>query len=649
MLTQKLSWLLELILLTAAIHVFLRIVRQTRGNRLVRGFLVTVLLVAVALFGLVDTLELEELGHILESATGYVAVVLAIMFQPELRRAISQLGTNPFLSSGGVRVTASVLGDLAGAARSMAKRRHGALIAISGESPLQTIIEKATRLDAPVTRSLVESIFQPGGVLHDGGVVVSDDRVVAAQCIFPLSDSTGLGAWSGTRHRAALGLSEETDAVILAVSEETGRISLFQGGKRRGPIPPDGLLDALRETVGSKAPSGTGTSGRLGSLRELPRRLGNELGWIGLSATLAAGILFVVHGQIAVSQERTLRLELVGPSDVDPPLPGELLLRAPSDDWTLTSDLSVVDVAVLGTRRQLDRLGTEFGGEIELLIDESGRTSLAIDAVRWIGTGPGLSIRWPSGRNPSLRLAPLVERTFALNPDSLPLDLTRVDPRFRWERASTVITPDQVVVRGPREVLDRLGEDGPRQLLRPAPLSSSARGRTTLRLPLRAELLEAGVELAFGKLIEVELELVPSARDVGVVEREITIACLDQARREELGRWTLELHARTARVRVRAEGLLPQTATGADAQRVGLLRRFVEAELRVYVDVAELDPDGASQSLPVRWVLRRDWRDALSEVGLEGVELTGDERLELILESDESVFLVPAGAPGDEN
>ena len=649
MLSQPLAWLLELVLLAVVIHVFLRIVRQTRGNRLVRGFLVTVLLGAVALFGLVDTLELEELGHILESATGYVVVVLAIMFQPELRRAISQLGTNPFLGSSGVRVTASALEDLSAAARAMAKRRHGALIAISGESPLQTITEKATRLDAPVSRSLIESIFQPGGVLHDGGVVISDDRVVAAQCIFPLTDSTGLGAWSGTRHRAALGLSEETDAVVLAVSEETGRISLFQGGKRRGPIPPDELLATLRETVGSKTSTGPTAAGRRASLRQVPRRLGNELGWIGLSAAMAAGILFVVHGQIAVSQERSLRLKLVGPAQVEPPRPGELLLRADSRDWALTEETPVVDVAVRGTRRQLERLGPDFSGEIDLLIDEGGRTVLAIDAVRWIGTGPGLSIRWPSGRDPELDLQPVVERVFTLTPDNLPLDLSAVDPRFVWDRASTTITPDQLVVTGPRELLSDLDDSGPRSILRTAVISPSARGRTTLRLPLRPDLVEDGVELPLTDWVEVGFELVPAARDLGVVEQEITIACLDSTRRDELGRWSLELHARTARLRIRTEGLIPEAASGAETQRVALLRRFVESELRVYVDVGELDPGGASRSLPVRWTLHRDWREALPELGLEGVELSGDERIDLALESDATVFLVPAESTGDEN
>lgn len=655
MLSQPLVWLLELLVLAALIHIFLRIVRQTRGNRIVRGLLVTLLLVAVALFGLVDSLELEELGHILENATGYVAVVLAIMFQPELRRAISQLGTNPFMSGSGARVTASTLEDLAGAARAMAKRRHGALIAISGQSPLQTIIEKATRLDAPVSRSLLESIFQPGGVLHDGGVVISDDMVVAAQCIFPLTESSGLGAWSGTRHRAALGLSEESDAVILAVSEETGRISLFQNGERRGPIPPDELLTVLRETVGKGARRKDKGDGARSPMRGLRERLKDEIGWIGLSATIAAGLLFTVHGQIATTQARTLRLALAGPEDVSPPMAGELVLRVPSGEWALVEGQRLLNVAVRGTRRQLERLGADFSGELELELDDDGRSVLDIDRIRWNGAGPGLAIAWPNDSTPAFQLQPVVERTFDLTPENLPLDLSRVDPRFTWDRESTVIVPDQLVVRGPREVLEGLDAEGPLDLLRSASLPPSARGRTSLRLPLRDDRIAEGVELPQTEFIEVDLELRPSARDLGLVESEITIACLDRERSDELGRWSLELHARQARLRIVTVGLIPENGAGTDSSRVSQVRRFVEDNLQVYVDVAELAPDGSSRSLPVRWTLRRDWRDALSEFGLDGVELAGNERLDLVIESDAKVFLVPesTGAglavDGDEN
>jgi diadenylate cyclase len=631
-------WLLELLLLAAAIDVFLRIVRQTRGNRVVRGFLVALTLGAVGLFGLVDTLELEELGHILESATGYVVVVIAILFQQELRRAISQLGSNPFLGGDGARVTPGVLEDLASAARAMAKRRHGALIAISGESPLQAIVEKATRLDAPVSRSLVESIFQPGGVLHDGGVVISDDRVVAAQCIFPLSEGTGLGAWSGTRHRAALGLSEESDAVVLAVSEETGRISLFQGGERRGPIAPDELLEALREAVGPRRRRSA--AGETGARRRPAARLWSELGWLALSAGLASGLLWVAHGQISISRTQTLNLRLVDPSRAAAPRDGEVVLRAPSGEWALREDQRRVGVMLTGTRRQLDRIEA-LSGEADLEPGPDGRATLDAGSIRWSAAEPGLAIQWGAGRAPELDLQPVIERTFALTPDNLPIDLAAVDPRFKWDRASTTIVPDELVVSGPRELLEGLGPDGPLSLLRPAALRSSARGRTALRLPLQPQLAAAGVTLPFTDVVEVELELTPSANDLGLVEREISLACLDPARASELARWGIELHARTARLRVITEGLLPANGSGAESTRAARLRRFVEQELVVYVDVAELPADGSGRSLPVRWLLRRDWRESLVELGLDGVTLSGQERLDLVVESDEKVFLVP--------
>jgi diadenylate cyclase len=652
--SQTLAWLLELVLLCALIHVFLRVVRQSRGHRVVRSLLLGLLLGAIGLFGLSDWLGLEELAHILDNVTGYVVVVLAIVFQPEMRRAMAQLGQNSFFGGGAARVTDSTLEQVAGAARAMARRRHGALIAIEGQSPLQAMVEKATAVQAPVGRSLLESIFQPGGVMHDGGVVVRDDRIVAAQVIFPLTESTGLGAWSGTRHRAALGLSEETDALVLVVSEETGRISVFQAGQRHGPIPPDELLGTLRELLGPAARSRlSAAQGEVPWWRRTGLFLRRELGWIGLSASLAGGILYVVHGQITVEELRRLHVRVVGPESTDSVGRNELLVRLGEERWVQSSpDAALpIEVEVQGTRRQLQRLGADLGGE--LVVEDPGQGQLELDvaAVRWRGDAPGLRFAWSGARRPELHLEPLVERSLGLEVAELPIDTSQLDPRFAWALERTRIVPEQLLVVGPASALAELDASDGAALLRPVRLPAAARGRTTLRLTLLPELVERQVELRNAEAVEVELALEPAVREAGVIEREISLACLDGGRAAEVGRWSLELHARTARLRIVTQGLVPASTAAnspAERERLSRIRAYVEGNLQVYVDLAELPADGRSRSLPVRWLLRRAWIDSLEELGLADVSLSGMERLELELESDATVYLVPVPSPLDD-
>ncbi|QDU68520.1 diadenylate cyclase [Engelhardtia mirabilis] len=648
------SWILELVLVGAAIYLFLRVVRRSRGNRLARGLIVAFLLGAVGLFGLTELLELEELGFLLGHVTGYVLVALAIVFQPELRRAISQLGESHFLVGPSARLAHQTVDDLAAAARGLAKRRHGGLIAVQCESSLRPWFEKAVAVDAPVSRALLQSIFQPGGMLHDGGVVIREDRIVAAQCIFPLSESSGLSAFSGTRHRAGLGLSEETDALAIVISEETGRITLFRNGQRVGPVPPQELDHVLRDLLGLGA-SGEAAAGQRFGLAPIFAALRGDLTWLALSTAVAAAILWVVHGQLESSQPLSMTLRLAGPTDTSPASSGELVLRMPDEGWLLSTggDAPTVNLTLGGTRRQIDRSGVRLAGEWKVPSPTPEQLPLDLRLVNWRGREPGLELEWTDGEPPVAELERVRSQTFDLSPEHLPIDASGLDRRFTWDLAATQIRPRQVTLRGPESALAELLDDPDADLLAPLTLPADSRGEVTLRMVLSPELVARGVLLANAEEVEVELLIRPSTRDAGTVEREIAVGCLDPTVAAQIDEWAIELHARTARLRIETTGLVPaDTSPGsaAELERVQAIRRFVEDAVHVYVDLAELPDDGSSQSLPVRVTLRRNWRDSLAELGLDDARLTGEEDLVLKLESDPYVFLTPvAGTAGESD
>ena len=227
-------WGLQILILAVGIHLFLRFVRTTRGNRLIRGLFLSVMVGVVGLWGFSRALALEELEHLLRSSTGFIVVGFVVIFQSELRRGIAQLGEHSLLglvkpSSGGVAREAVE------AARSLAALRRGALIVFEREASLHAVLETGTAIDAEVRAPLLESLFHPETPLHDGAVVVRRHRIAAAACFLPLTLNPRLSKDLGTRHRAAIGITEDSDAVAVVISEETGLISFVEGGQiRRG-------------------------------------------------------------------------------------------------------------------------------------------------------------------------------------------------------------------------------------------------------------------------------------------------------------------------------------------------------------------------------------------------------------------------------
>src|SRR5690349_11205631 len=244
-LTIQNSWrpVLEIILLTVGIYYALIYVRGTRGWPVVIGFLVILALTLITL-----ALKLEVLSWLLKTFFAFSALAILIIFQPELRRLLAELGSLPLFIAARetVETVEPILRSTAREQREsieiiiqtverLAEVRIGALIAIEQATPLWDVVGSGIDVDCIATPEMLETIFFPNNAIHDGGVIIKGDRIAHAACIFPLTRRQDLNKSLGTRHRAAIGLSEETDAVIVVVSEETGAISYaYKGQLTRG-------------------------------------------------------------------------------------------------------------------------------------------------------------------------------------------------------------------------------------------------------------------------------------------------------------------------------------------------------------------------------------------------------------------------------
>ena len=230
---------IEIGILSAGIYWMWKLFRGTRGARVLAGFavvLATLSLLAIAL-------DLKVIQALLRTTPAFLFTALVIIFQPELRRVFAEVGSRQLL--GGRRQTTEVIEIVIRALEQMQQDGHGALIAFEREITYEPARETGTIIDAQITDDLIETIFFPKTPLHDGGVIICRDRIAVAAAIFPLTQTEGLQRTLGLRHRAALGLSDETDAVVVVLSEETGIISLAFNGELRRPLTTDELRSHL--------------------------------------------------------------------------------------------------------------------------------------------------------------------------------------------------------------------------------------------------------------------------------------------------------------------------------------------------------------------------------------------------------------------
>jgi len=216
---------LEVLILTLGIYYVLRFVRGTRGAPVVWGFMMVLLTMVLVSY----LLELKVLQYFLGGFSAFFVLAVLVIFQPELRRILAEVGNLPlFATAHEQRENIEVIIQTV---ERLADVRIGALIAIEQSVQLQRAVESGIAVDCEATPEMLETIFFPNNAIHDGGVIIKGDRIAFAACIFPLTQRQDLNTSLGTRHRAAIGLSEETDAVVVVVSEETGAVSYAYEGQ----------------------------------------------------------------------------------------------------------------------------------------------------------------------------------------------------------------------------------------------------------------------------------------------------------------------------------------------------------------------------------------------------------------------------------
>lgn len=260
--------LIDILVVAAIFFWLLTVARGTRAMPLLRG--IAILLGAMAVVS--QTLELTALRRLLEIAFPALIVAIPVIFQPELRRALEQLGmTRRWLSlpfSNTEEDIERTIDEIVRAVTQLARQRIGALIVIERETGLQEYADRGVPEDAILTRQTLIQIFTPNTPLHDGAVIIRQNRILAAACVLPLTEAP-IGGTLGTRHRAAVGISEVSDAVAITVSEETGQISMALGGRLQRDLTHDRLKAALRallrvdrDTHRNHRPQRNGKNGR---------------------------------------------------------------------------------------------------------------------------------------------------------------------------------------------------------------------------------------------------------------------------------------------------------------------------------------------------------------------------------------------------
>ncbi len=238
--------IVDVAIVAYALYKLMLLIRETRAEQVLKGL-------AILLFAtwMSNILNLSTVHMILRNTAQLGVIALLIVFQPELRRALEQIGRGRIFDK--VMFTQNdedvteVIENIVGAVQNLSSSRTGALIVIERKTGLNDVVETGVRLDARLTRELLENIFVPNTPLHDGAVIVRESRIVAAGCFLPLTENPNLSKQLGTRHRAALGISEASDALAIIVSEETGIVSIASDGKLTRYLDAEGLRGILEK------------------------------------------------------------------------------------------------------------------------------------------------------------------------------------------------------------------------------------------------------------------------------------------------------------------------------------------------------------------------------------------------------------------
>lgn len=254
--------LLDIFIVAYIIYRVLGMIRETRAAQLLKGLIILLLFSVV-----VSILDLRMLNWLLDKLWIIFAITLPIVFQPELRRLLEQLGKGSFFKSSAGNLEAlgyqTIIAEITAAVTVLSRDKTGALIIITRETGIAEYTENGIGMDALVSSGLLVNIFVPNTPLHDGAVIINDGRINKAACVLPLSRNSELPGELGTRHRAGLGITEVSDAIAVIVSEETGKISMAIGGRLYRPLQPQHLQELLARELLQAEPEKTGLWRRL--------------------------------------------------------------------------------------------------------------------------------------------------------------------------------------------------------------------------------------------------------------------------------------------------------------------------------------------------------------------------------------------------
>ena len=244
-----LSLILDLAIVIFLVYKFIKLVRNSRVWQLIKGIALLIILTLIS-----DWLRLDILHFLLTSLMTYGVIAIIVIFQPELRRGLEQLGTNKFTKFFGIdkdiiTKTKEDIYKIVIAVEELAKTKTGGLIVIERDIKIKDIADTGVEIKSEVSPQLLVNIFVPNTPLHDGAVIISDNKIQAAACILPLADDKDIAKSLGTRHRAAIGISKETDAIAIVISEETGKVSIAKDGTLIADVKEDMLKKILLKNV----------------------------------------------------------------------------------------------------------------------------------------------------------------------------------------------------------------------------------------------------------------------------------------------------------------------------------------------------------------------------------------------------------------
>lgn len=252
---NPLSFIITIIDVAIVIFLAIKLIKVTKGSRswqLLKGIILLIIATTVS-----GWLELKILNYILSSVMTWGVFALIVIFQPELRRALEQLGTNKFTKFFGIdksiaTKTKEDIYKIVIATTELAQTKTGALMVLERDIQIKDIIATGVEMNAEVSPQLLVNIFVPKTPLHDGAVIISNNKIAAAACMLPLADDNDIAKELGTRHRAAIGISKESDAIVVVVSEETGKISIAKDGTLIADVKEDALKKILIKNVITK-------------------------------------------------------------------------------------------------------------------------------------------------------------------------------------------------------------------------------------------------------------------------------------------------------------------------------------------------------------------------------------------------------------